>query len=197
MNTPENNTKRTFLKSALGIAAVPAALTLATPGRAGPRADYFPNALMQTHDGRTVRFYDDLVRGKKVVFNMMYSVCTNACPPMTANLLKVQQALGNRVGRDIFMYSLTLRPEFDTPAALRDYVKQYDIGPGWTFLTASPSDIEIIRRRLGFYDIDPVLDADISQHTGMVRFGDERRDRWSMSPARSSAKQIAYSILTL
>ncbi|RYF64791.1 MAG: SCO family protein [Cytophagaceae bacterium] len=152
---------------------------------------------MQTHDGRTVRFYDDLVHGKTVIFNMMYSVCSNICPPMTANLLKVQEALGGRIGKDIYMYSITLRPEFDTPEALRDYVKQYDIKPGWTFLTGKPSDVDLIRRRLGFYDVDPALDAEISQHTGMVRFGDERRDRWAMAPARSSAKQIASSILSL
>ena len=93
--------------------------------------------------------------------------------------------------------SLTLRPEFDTPAALHDYVKQYDIGPGWTFLTGNPAEMDLIRRRLGFYDVDPVADADLSQHTGMIRFGDERRDRWAMSPAASSASQITRSILTL
>jgi protein SCO1/2 len=201
MNTPINNTKRTFLRSALGLAAIPTALTAAAVAaqarKAGPRADYFPNAIMQTHDGRTVRFYDDIVQGKTVIFNMMYSVCSNICPPITANLIKVQEALGSRLGRDIFMYSLTLRPEFDTPAALRDYMKQYDIGPGWTFLTGKSNDMDIIRRRLGFYDIDPVADAELSQHTGMVRFGDERRDRWAMMPAIASPKQIAASILSL
>jgi protein SCO1/2 len=199
--------KRSFLKSALGLAMFPGMSTIATPAPAplpaqatkkgGPRANYFPNALLQTHDGKTVRFYEDLVQGKTVVFSMMYTVCANICPPTTANLVNVQEALGGRLGKDIFMYSLSLRPEFDTPAALRDYMKQYNIAPGWTFLTGKPSDMEIIRRKLGFYDIDPALDADLTAHTGMVRFGDERRDRWSMMPALSSAKQIATNILTL
>jgi protein SCO1/2 len=201
MNTSMNPTvpsKRNFLKGALSLAAVPS-LSVAAPAprRAGPRDGYFPNALLQTHDGRTVRFYDDLVRGKTVIFNMMYAVCTGVCPATTANLIQVQRKLGDRVGRDIFMYSLTLRPEFDTPAALRDYVKQYDIGPGWNFLTGNPAEMDLIRRRLGFYDVDPVADAELSQHTGMIRFGDERRDRWAMSPAASSASQIARTILTL
>lgn len=201
MNTCMNQTappRRNFLKGALSLTAV-TSLSVAAPGsrQTGPRDGYFPNALLQTHDGRTVRFYDDLVRGKTVIFNMMYAVCTGVCPVTTANLIQVQQKLGSHVGRDIFMYSLTLRPEFDTPAALRDYVNQYGIGPGWTFLTGKPAEMDLIRRRLGFYDVDPLADAELSQHTGMIRFGDERRDRWAMSPAASSASQIARSILTL
>jgi protein SCO1/2 len=203
------NSKRTFLKSALGLAVLPSvaskaaspaadpAITAAAPKKGGPRANYFPNVLLQTHDGRTLRFYDDVVRGKTVIFNMMYAMCSNVCPPNTANLVKVQEHLGGRVGKDIFMYSLTLRPEFDDAAALRDYVKQYDIAPGWTFLTGKPADMDLIRRRLGFYDIDPAIDAELSQHTGMIRFGDERRDRWAMMPAQSAASQIARSILTM
>lgn len=201
MNTSMNPTvpsKRHFLKGALSLTTLPSlSMAAPVPRKAGPRDGYFSNALLQTHDGRKVRFYDDLVRGKTVIFNMMYAVCTGVCPVTTANLIQVQQKLGDRVGRDIFMYSLTLRPEFDTPAALHDYVKQYDIGPGWTFLTGNPAEMDLIRRRLGFYDVDPVADGDLSQHTGMIRFGDERRDRWAMSPAASSASQIARSILTL
>jgi protein SCO1/2 len=144
-----------------------------------------------------VRFYDDLMRGKNVIFNMLYAVCSRLCPVKTVNLIQVQLPLGGRVGRDIFMYSLTLRPEFDTPSALRDYVRQYEIGPGWTFLTGSPAEMDLIRRRLGFYDVDPVADAELSQHTGMIRFSDERRDRWAMSPAASPAGQIARAIVDL
>ena len=185
------------MKGAASLAATPALAVAAPAPKTGPRAGYFPNAKLQTHDGRTVRFYDDLVQGKTVIFNMMYTVCTNVCPPTTYNLMQVQKALGGRVGKDIFMYSLTLRPEFDTAAALRDYVKQYGIGPGWTFLTGDPADMDLIRRRLGFYDVDPAIDAELSQHTGMVRFGDERRDRWAMSPAQGPAAQIAAAILSM
>src|SRR5690606_5490890 len=63
-----------------------------------------PNVAMETHDGRQVRFYDDLVKDKMVVVNMMYANCTKLCPPNTANLLRVQEALQERVGKDVFMY---------------------------------------------------------------------------------------------
>jgi protein SCO1 len=193
------SSKRDWLKWA-GSAALAPVLAASRPvaaAPAGPRANYFPNTIVQTHDGRKLRFYDDVVRGKVVVFNMMYSVCTGICPGNTANLLQVQQALGNRVGKDIFMVSMTLQPGFDTPKALNDYVKSYGIKPGWTFLTGEPKEMDVIRRKLGFFNDDPKIDADLANHTGMVRIGNESLDRWFMMPALSAPKQIARSILQI
>ena len=191
--------KRDWLKWA-GSAALAPVLTATPPALAakpGPRAGYFPNTLVETHDGRKLRFYDDIVRGKVVVLNMMYSVCTGICPGNTANLLQVQRALGERLGKDIFMVSMTLQPEFDTPKALNDYVKSYGIKPGWTFLTGEPKEMDVIRRKLGFFNDDPKIDADLANHTGMVRIGNESLDRWFMMPALSAPQQIARSILQL
>src|SRR5215813_14078367 len=78
---------------------------------------YFTNAVLRTHEGKEVRFYDDLIKGKHVVINFMYANCESACPAITANLVKVQEALKDRIGKDIFMYSITLKPEEDDPAA--------------------------------------------------------------------------------
>ena len=189
--------KRDWLKWA-GSAALAPVLTASAPALAakpGPRADFFPNTIVQTHDGRKLRFYDDVMRGKVVVFNMMYSVCTGICPGNTANLLQVQQALGHRLGKDIFMVSMTLQPEFDTPKALNDYVKSYGIKPGWTFLTGDPKEMDVIRRRLGFFNDDPTIDADLASHTGMVRVGNEKIDRWFVLPALGSPSQMARAIL--
>lgn len=192
------NTKRNLLGLMGGVALSPLLAGAAfAKAAAGPRADYFPNLVLQTHEGRKLRFYDDVVSGKIVVFNMMYTACTGICPGNTANLLQVQQALGSRVGQDIFMYSLTLRPEFDTPEALQAYRAQFGIKPGWTFLTGKPADIDIIRRKLGFFDSDPAVDADISQHTGMLRIGNAVLDRWAMTPALASPRQIARVILEM
>ena len=191
------NAKRMMLKS-VGGAAFFAGLAPAGAAQSstrGPRVDYFPNAVVQNHDGARFRFYDDIVRGKRVAFNMMYTACSGICPGNTANLREVQRMLGERLGRDVFMVSLTLRPEFDRPKDLKDYMKRYDIGPGWTFLTGAPQDMDTIRRKLGFLSLDPQVDADISQHTGMVRIGNEALDRWRMVPALGPAKQIARALL--
>jgi len=193
----EPNSKRDWLKWA-GSAALAPVLVASGGARAapaGPRVGYFPNSIVHTHDGRKLRFYDDVVHGKVVVFNMMYSVCTGICPGNTANLLQVQEALGSRLGKDIFMVSMTLQPEFDTPKALRDYVNSYGIKPGWTFLTGQPKEMDVIRRKLGFFNDDPKIDSDLANHTGMVRIGNETLDRWLMMPALAAPKQIARAIL--
>ena len=160
-------------------------------------AGHFPNCVLRTHDGQVVRFYDDLIKDKVVAINMMYAQCDGICPRMTANLLEVQDALGQRLGRDVFMYSITLKPAEDTPEALAHYVGMQSSPPRWPFLTGAPRDIERLRRRLGFYDSDPIIDADKSQHTGMVRIGNDRLDRWSMQPALGKPDQIAAAIVRI
>lgn len=191
-------TKRDLLKAALTGAVCAPSLARAAAAGAGPRAGYFPNTVVQTQHGQKLRFYDDVVKGNKiVVFNMIYTMCTNICPPSTANLSQVQELLGDRVGRDIFFYSLTLRPEADTPQALLAYARQFGLKPGWTLLTGKPKEMDLIRRKLGFYDRDPEVDKDLSQHTGMVRIGKEAYDRWTMMPALLTPRQLVDSITRL
>src|SRR5690349_1174577 len=93
----------------------------APESRARTKADYFPDVPLQTQDGKTVRFYDDLLKGKIVVINFMYAGCGDICPAMMMNLLDVQKILGDRIGRDIFMYSITLQPELEISAILKAY----------------------------------------------------------------------------
>lgn len=173
-------------------------VAVAATAPSGPLTPPIPNVPVVTHEGRTLRFYDDLVRGRIVVLNMMYTVCTGICPLGTANLLQVQEALGPRLGRDVFMLSMTLQPQFDDPAALRDYMKRYGVGPrGWTFLTGKPHDMDVLRRGLGFFNTNPVEDADLRAHTGMVRAGNERFNRWLMVPAFSSPRRILSAVQRL
>jgi protein SCO1/2 len=157
-------------------------------------AGYFPNITLYTHEGRPVRLYDDLIRGKVVAFNMMYTSCSGYCPTATANLRGVQKLLGERAGRDVFMYSISLQPELDTPQILKAYAEQHHVGPGWWFLTGAPEDIELLRYRLGFYDPDPLIDGNKTRHTGMVRIGNDRINRWTMAAARSDPEQILATL---
>ena len=189
--------RRDVLKSC---ALAPAAAFLPLPAAAsasGPRASYFPSVVLRTHQGEQVRFYD-LVKGDHlVVINFMYTRCDGICPNVTGNLLRVQHTLGDRVGRDIFFYSITLRPEEDTPKVLKAYARAHGVGPGWLFLTGKPPGIEQLRRRLGFVDPDPLVDRDKSQHIGVIRFGKESVDRWAACPALTNSAQIVQSILDL
>ena len=193
------NSKRNLLRLAGTALLAPVAAQAAAPSlrRRSSMASYFPNVTLETHDGRKVKLYDDLIRDKLVAFNMMYSICEGICPKNTANLRQVHEELGPRVGRDIFLYSITLRPEFDNAAALRDYIRHYNIKPGWTFLTGRRQDVERVRVALGFVGDDAKTDADITQHTGMLRIGNDRLDRWTMTPALGSHRQIKRTLLEL
>ena len=158
------------------------------------RRRYFPNVELQTQDGKTVRFYDDLIKNKVVTINFFYAKCEGICPTVTANLARVQKIFGDRVGREIFMNSISLKPEHDTPAVLKEYAEMFKAKTGWTFLTGKPADIELLRRSLGFTNLNPELDKDKSQHIGNVRYGNEPLMLWAACPGMGSPEFLAKSI---
>ena len=194
------NTKRTLLKALGSAGMIPGVYAGLAFGEGPPalkpaeREPYFPNVPVTTHEGKEVRFYHDLIRGKVVIINAMYTVCTGSCPTNTASLLNLQEALGAQVGKDIFIYSITLQPEIDDARALKAYAKKYGARPGWTFLTGKRNDMELIRRKLGFYDSDPIADANPSNHAGIFRVGNDRLGRWMMVPAAMPTRQALISV---
>ena len=147
-----------------------------------------------THEGRSVPFYDDLVKGKVVAINFMFATCRAACPASTQHLVEVQKSLGERTGRDVTFLSISLDPEHDTPEVLRGYAEAHGAGPGWYFLTGKRDDIELLRHKLGAYDLDPVIDADRKQHTGLVILGNEPVGRWKAISALSKPVRIRQAI---
>ena len=147
----------------------------------------FPNVPLRTHENQEVRFYDDLIKDKTVLINFMYTACQGSCPLTTATLVQVQQTLGERVGRDLFMYSISVDSEHDTPAALRTYAERFAVQPGWLFLTGTKADIAQIRA--GFGD-DPLLEAGQSNHLSMIRLGIEPLERWAGCPTWSTPQTI-------
>ena len=197
------NLKRRSLVAALG--AAPFAAPLLTRAQAleanskfkqvssreRTRQRYFPNLILTDQDGRKLKFYDDLVKDKIVIFNMFYAQCEGICTPVTRNLVRLQQVLGNRVGKDIFMYSFTLKPKDDTVAALKHYAQMHKVKPGWLFLTGSVDDMETLRRKLGYVDPDPEVDKDRSNHIGVLKYGNEPLERWGGCPGMSSPEWIA------
>src|SRR5260370_14061418 len=158
------------------------------------RKRFLPDVPLLTQDGKKVRFYGDLIKDRIVTINFIYTRCEGVCPGITSNLAKVQRLLGERVGRDIFMYSITLKPEEDSPRALKEYAKAHGVRPGWTFLTGSADDLELLRRKLGFTNPNPDLDKDKSQHIGNVRYGNEPLILWAACPGLASPDWIAESI---
>jgi protein SCO1/2 len=161
---------------------------------AGPwGAEFYTNAVLRTHENKQVRFYDDLIKGKIALVNFIYTSCHLYCPRATSKLATVQKMLGDRVGRDIFMYSISLKPWEDDPDTLRSYAKQYGAKPGWFFLTGDEYDITTLRFKLLNLQ-QPMLDFDPVQHTGMVRIINGPLTKWTMVPLGAMAHQIAEAV---
>ena len=123
----------------------------------------------------------------------MFADCQEICPLVTANLAKVQEQLGGRVGKDIFMYSFSLQGQ-DSPAKLKAYRKTYNIQPGWTFLTGNLDTMELLRRKLGFTYPDPKTDGDKTQHIGNFRFGSEPLIMWETMPGMANPRYLVEMI---
>jgi len=112
-------------------------------------ADYYTNAPLVNQDGKTLRFYDEVIKGKVVAINFMFTSCEDSCPLETAKLRHVKQLLGEHVGKNVHMYSISVDPAHDTPAVLKAYKQKFQVGPDWDFLTGKKEDIDLIRKKLG------------------------------------------------
>jgi protein SCO1/2 len=173
----------------LGAAAV-AGVGPAAAGPWGP--DYFPNVPLITQDGRVVRLYDDLLKGKSVAINLVYTTCTASCPLETARLVQLQRILGDRVGKDIFFYSITIDPKRDTPEVLKAYMQKYHVGPGWLFLTGKEEDIRLVSKKLGLSSITDAASRD--GHMPSLMIGNEPSGQWMRNSAVDNPRFLALTI---
>ena len=164
------------------------------PHPASPGITRYTNGVLRTQDNQEVKFYDDLVRGKQVVVNFMYADCHGACPLVTKTLLTTYNTLKDRMGKDLFFYSITTKPKDDTVAALKHYAqtRKADL-PGWYFLTGDSYDIETIRFRL-FGMNHPGFDLDTAMHAGSLRIINDATNTWLMAEAFASQKNILKRI---
>lgn len=165
------------------------------PARAASRsghwgADYFPNVTLVNQDGKTLRFYDDVIKDKVVSINFIFTSCQDACPAETAKLRQVQQELGDSVGRDVFMYSISIDPEYDTPAVLKAYTQKFGIGPGWQFLTGRLEDITLLQKKLGLLRAE-LPEEDLDDHNVSLIVGNETSGQWMKRSPFENSKILA------
>jgi len=164
-------------------------------GRELMRKRYFPNVELVTHHNKKVKLYDDLLKDKIVVLNLMYADCQGVCPTITENLKRVQKILKEEINHEVFIYSMTLKPEEDDPAKLREYVKMHGIkDKNWTFLTGKPDEVDMLRHTLGFADPNPEVDKDKAKHSGMLRYGNEPMALWGTCQGSGEPDWIAQEI---
>jgi protein SCO1/2 len=159
----------------------------ASPAEAAAR--YFPNHVLLTQDNRPVRFFDDLLKGKTVLINFVFTTCAGVCPPMTANLAKVQEYLGDRVGRDINMITISVDPLIDTPAEMKKYADKFKAKPGWYFLTGKKENVDQVLYKVGGYVEDK------AQHVNLLMIGNLETGEWSKVFAMAKPSDIADAAL--
>jgi protein SCO1/2 len=177
--TVRSKTAGTCPKCGMTLKLTPLQKPSEAPTRYG--ADYFPNVELTTQDGKTVHFYDDLLKGKVVAITLIYTHCLDNCPLETARMAQVQRLLGDRVGKDIFFYSISIDPKRDTPEVLNAYAKKFHAGPGWLFLTGKEADIVSISRKLGLYSTPDPSDRD--GHMPSLLIGNVATGQWMKDSA--------------
>ncbi|WP_437870618.1 SCO family protein [Sorangium sp. So ce363] len=150
-------------------------------------ARYFTNTELVDQHGRAHRFYDGLLRGRKVLINFAFTSCKGVCPTMTANLARVQALLRAR-GQAVTMLTITVDPENDTPAALKEYAAKFKAGEGWYFLTGTPENVAAVLKRLGGQVKRP------DEHTMTLLVGDTSTGMWLKAFATEEPEALARAV---
>ena len=137
--------------------------------------------------GKRIRFYTDLVKGKTVAINFIFTTCTAICPPLTATFRRVQQDLAERLPQ-VGLISVSVDPTVDTPERLRDFAAKFKAAPGWTFVTGEQAEIDRLLKALG------VAVADKNDHTPMILIGNDAAGYWTRAYGLSSPTSLAQTI---
>jgi|RhiMethySRZTD1v2_1073278.scaffolds.fasta_scaffold1385631_1 protein SCO1/2 len=153
-------------------AAADAATAAGSSDDADARAAvHIPDVVLVDQRGRRVRLHD-LVGGKRVIIDFVFTTCTSVCPTLQTVMQGVQQRLGDRLGTDTVLLSISVDPANDTPERLQAFAADYGARAGWHFLTGAPADVIDVLRAFGVYT------SRKEEHSAMFVLGDERRGRW-------------------
>lgn len=142
-----------------------------------------PNSSVYDQNGKQLDFYTDLIKGKTVAINFIFTTCTASCPPLTATFRKVQQDAAQR-GLDVKLISISVDPTVDTPERLLAFAQKYNAGPGWTFVTGNKAEIDSLLKGLG------VAITNKNDHTPMMMIGNDVADYWTRAYGLSSPTKL-------
>ena len=137
-----------------------------------PAHKYFSDVVLLNQNGERMRFYSDLLQGKVVIIDSFFATCRGSCLPMNRNLEKLQEALGDHIGKDVYIISISVDPQVDTPASLKEYAKKLHARPGWYFLTGEKRNVDWVLNKLGQYVNDK------QDHLNIFIIGNERTGLW-------------------
>jgi protein SCO1 len=145
---------------------------------------YFTDVQLMNQDGEKMRLYSDLLQGKTIIINSFFATCQGSCLPMMRNLQKVQEALGDRLGKDVNMISISVDPTVDTPTGLKAYAKRLQAKPGWYFLTGDKESVEFALKKLGQFV------ESRESHLNIFIIGNERTGLWKKAFGLAKSEDI-------
>lgn len=145
----------------------------------------FSDVSVQTQAGDSVHFYRDLVKGRTVVMNFIFTSCTTICPTMGVTFAHVQELLGKR---DVALISVSIDPGNDTPARLAAWSRRLGAKPGWTLVTGNKSDLDALLKSIGLFSANP------AEHAPVVLVGNDASGRWERIDGLAPAKTIVAAI---
>lgn len=137
-----------------------------------PGKKYFTDVLLVNQNGEKMRFYSDLLQNKVVVINSFFATCKGSCLPLNRNLEKLQKALGDHMGKEVYFVSISVDPTVDTPTNLKAYAKKLNAGPGWYFLTGDKENVDFALKKIGQF-VD-----DKNDHLNIFIIANERTGLW-------------------
>lgn len=153
-------------------------------GAVDPALEYFTDTVLTDQHGEPQRFYSDLLKDKVVVINAFFTSCTGVCPVMAGNLVRVQEWLGDRLGSDVHLISISVDPATDTPEKLLAYAERFGAREGWSFLAGDPAQVDFILGRLG-QAVDSRED-----HTSVMAIGNLRTGLWKKAQGLAAAQDL-------
>jgi protein SCO1/2 len=183
-----------YLRLMAAVAIAAAAIWSSSDGKAQNRPwgeSYIPNLTVMTQRGKPVKFYDDLIKGKIVIISFIYTSCTDICPLTTARIAQLEEKLGDMVGRDVFILSMSVDPERDTPERLKEYAERFGAGPGWSFVTGKLEDIRAINYKFG--DRSKIL----SEHRNEIVIGNDATGEWQKDSVFGDIDRLVMTVRSL
>ena len=147
-----------------------------------------PNTHILDQNGKQLSFYNDLIKGKTVAINFIFTTCTTVCPPLTATFRKVQQTASER-GLDVKLVSVSVDPVIDTPERLRAFAEKFKADQGWTFVTGEKGEIDSLLQSLG------VAVTNKNDHTPMILIGNDSLNYWTRAYGLSSPTKLVDLIV--
>jgi len=133
---------------------------------------YFTNVELTNQDGQKMRLYNDIIKGRVVVINSFFSTCQGACLPLIRNMRQLQDILGDKVGKEVYLVSISVDPTMDTPERLKQFATKIGSKPGWFFLSGDKTNVDAALKKLGQYVEDK------QDHATIFIIGNDRTGLW-------------------